>query len=140
MGAHQRGKLRDGSCVSEHEARTSTSNLRSARRRARVPSMRSLSFAMPSDHRTATTFELVRAFYERIWNVGELRAADELLAADFTFRGSLETEIRGRAAFCDYVHSIRSALDHYHCHMMDCVTEGDRAFAKMLFSGIHVGP
>jgi len=32
---------------------------------------------------------LVEAFYARIWNAGELAAADALLADDLTFRGSL---------------------------------------------------
>jgi predicted ester cyclase len=90
-------------------------------------------------HPRATTVELVEAFYERIWNAGELSAVDELLALDFTFRRSLGAEVSGRYAFCEYVHSIRFALDQYRCHILDCVTEGDRAFAKMLFSGIHVG-
>ena len=35
---------------------------------------------------------------------------------------------------------VRTALDRYHCDILDCVTEGDRVFAKMRFSGIHVGP
>jgi len=84
--------------------------------------------------------QLVQAFYDRIWNAGDTGAADELLAEDFAFRGSLGPEMRGRAAFCDYVQMVRAALDRYHCDILDCVTEGDRVFAKMRFSGIHVGP
>jgi steroid delta-isomerase-like uncharacterized protein len=82
---------------------------------------------------------LVRAFYERIWNAGELEAARELLAADFAFRGSLGPEMRGREAFCEYVRSVRSALADYRCEILDCVTEDQRAFARMRFGGIHVG-
>jgi predicted ester cyclase len=86
------------------------------------------------------TIQLVRIFYDRIWNVGDTSAVDELLAEDFTFRGSLGPEMRGREAFCDYVRMVRTALDRYRCDILDCVTEGERAFAKMRFSGIHVGP
>ena len=39
---------------------------------------------------------MVRAFYDRIWNAGDTGAADELLAEDFRFRGSLGPEMRGR--------------------------------------------
>ena len=95
---------------------------------------------MPIDQDSSTTSQLVEAFYERIWNAGELGAANELLALDFTFRGSLGAEVRGRDAFCEYVRSVRSALDQYRCDILDRVTEGNQAFAKMLFSGIHVGP
>ena len=86
------------------------------------------------------TPQLVRAFYDRIWNAGDIRAADELLAEDFTFRGSLGSEMRGREAFCDYARMVRAALGDYRCDILECVTEGNRAFAKMSFSGIHAGP
>ena len=82
---------------------------------------------------------LVEAFYRRIWNEGDLAAASELLSEDFCFRGSLGSEMRGRAAFREYVRSVRSALKDYHCEILACVTEADQAFAKMLFGGIHVG-
>jgi steroid delta-isomerase-like uncharacterized protein len=83
--------------------------------------------------------KLVEAFYQRIWNEGDERAIPELLAEDFSFRGSLGMELRGREAFKEYVRSIRTALAHYQCDILACVTEGDQAFAKMRFSGIHVG-
>jgi predicted ester cyclase len=81
---------------------------------------------------------LVSAFYERIWNDGELDASAELLAEAFTFRGSLGTELKGRRAFLDYVRSVRGALANYRCEILECVSDGARAFAKMRFSGRHV--
>ena len=83
---------------------------------------------------------LVTAFYERIWNTGELDAILELLAEDFIFRGSLGKEMRGRKPFEDYVRSVRGSLSNYHCAILDCVSEENRAFAKMRFSGIHTAP
>jgi steroid delta-isomerase-like uncharacterized protein len=86
------------------------------------------------------TPSLVKAFYERIWNAGDLAAAPELLAEGFVFRGSLGSEMVGRGAFGDYVRSVRGALGGYNCEILDCVAEGDRAFARMRFSGMHTGP
>ena len=86
-----------------------------------------------------STPNLVEAFYQRIWDVGDLEAASELLTTDFSFRGSLGPELRGQDAFKGYVQSIRAALADYHCEIMECVTEGDQAFARMRFSGRHVG-
>jgi predicted ester cyclase len=83
---------------------------------------------------------LVEAFYARIWNVGDLSAAAELLSDDFSFRGSLGPEMRGRKAFIEYVQSVRTALAHYRCEILDCVAEENQAFAKMRFSGLHVAP
>ena len=82
---------------------------------------------------------VVDAFYQRIWNTGDLRAASELLTTDFSFRGSLGAELQGQDAFKEYVRSIRSALADYRCEILECVTERDRAFAQMRFSGHHVG-
>lgn len=83
---------------------------------------------------------LVEAFYERIWNAGDLAAVPELLREDFSFRGSLGAELRGHEAFKDYVRSVRGALANYHCEILACVAEGEQAFAKMRFSGTHVAP
>jgi steroid delta-isomerase-like uncharacterized protein len=81
---------------------------------------------------------LVEAFYDRIWNYGDLDAAAELLARDFSFRGSLGNELKGVEAFQQYVRSVRSALADYRCEILACVAEGNEAFAKMRFSGRHV--
>ena len=47
--------------------------------------------------------------------------------------------MRGYQPFKDYVCSVRGSLTNYYCEILDCVTEGDRAFAKMRFSGLHTG-
>lgn len=82
---------------------------------------------------------LIKAFYERIWNTGDLAAIPDLLAEGFAFRGSLGVELYGHKAFADYVSSVRGSLSGYRCEVLDCVTEKDQAFAKMRFSGAHVG-
>jgi steroid delta-isomerase-like uncharacterized protein len=86
-----------------------------------------------------STPALVSAFYERIWNCGDLEAVEELLSEDFRFRGSLGSELEGREPFRGYVRAIRGALADYRCDILDCVSENDRAFARMRFSGRHVG-
>lgn len=83
---------------------------------------------------------LVESFYSRIWNAGDLSAAKDLLSEELSFRGSLGPERRGRKAFDEYVQSVRTALADYHCEILDCVAENNKAFAKMRFSGTHVGP
>jgi steroid delta-isomerase-like uncharacterized protein len=83
---------------------------------------------------------LVERFYAQIWNSGDMSAVSRLLAEDFSFRGSLGTELRGREAFVDYVLAVRAPLASYRCEILDCVTEGGRAFARMRFSGLHTGP
>ncbi len=81
---------------------------------------------------------IVNAFYSRIWNQGDLAASSDLLAEDFRFRGFLGPQLRGIDAFAEYVRSVREALADYNCEILDCVTEQNKAFAKMCFFGIHV--
>jgi predicted ester cyclase len=83
---------------------------------------------------------LVNGFYERIWNAGDEAAMHELLSTEFQFRGSLGAVLKGHAAFWEYVCGVRIALAHYRCEILECVSEGQQAFAKMRFSGMHVGP
>jgi predicted ester cyclase len=86
-----------------------------------------------------STPPLVEDFYARLWNAGDEAALQQLLSTEFLFRGSLGAEIKGQAAFWDYVCGVRTALAHYRCDIRECVFEGQRAFAKMRFSGTHVG-
>jgi steroid delta-isomerase-like uncharacterized protein len=88
---------------------------------------------------SSRSLKLMRSFYDRIWNAGETDAADQLLAEDFVFRGSLGAEMRGRAAFLHYVRMVRTALHSYHCDILECVAEKNRVFAKMRFCGMHIG-
>lgn len=87
-----------------------------------------------------TVPHLVDRFYRQIWNDGDLAAVSELLSETCTFRGSLGTNLQGRDAFSKYVVMVRGALANYKCQILECVAEGDRAFAKMEFSGLHVAP
>jgi len=87
-----------------------------------------------------TPREAVAAFYDRIWNRLDKAAIAELIHPDFTFRGSLGPTMTGHAAFADYVDMVVGALAGYRCTVRDLVSEGDRAFARMHFEGIHRGP
>ena len=62
--------------------------------------------------------ELVRAFYERIWNAGDLSCLPDLLSPAFVFKGSLGDELEGWNAFGNYVRSVRSVLAEYRCEIL----------------------
>jgi steroid delta-isomerase-like uncharacterized protein len=82
---------------------------------------------------------LVASFYSDLWNRGDLSFVPALLRDDFTFRGSLGDERKGPAGFVAYLTAVRGALGSYRCDVLDLVAEGRRAFARMRFSGVHVG-
>lgn len=81
----------------------------------------------------------VTRFYEVLWDAQDRDAIPTLLHEDFTFRGSLGIDKTGHDGFAEYVDMVHAALGDYRCHIEALVEEGDRVFAKMKFTGIHVG-
>lgn len=82
---------------------------------------------------------LVEAFYHDLWNRQDRSQVGRLLHEDMTFRGSLGEVKRGHTAFWDYVRMVTGALGDYRCEIKALVCDADRAFARMLFSGVHRG-
>lgn len=80
---------------------------------------------------------LVKGFYQRLWDAREMTAMADLLAPDFTFRGSLGDEKRGHQGFAEYVEVVHTALAEYRCHIDQLVAEDNKVFAKMSFTGLH---
>jgi predicted ester cyclase len=87
-----------------------------------------------------TPRDAVQAFYDQVWNRRDKAAIADLLHPDCTFRGSLGPTMTGHAPFAAYVASVTEALGDYRCTILDLVVEGERAFARMQFEGIHRGP
>ena len=83
------------------------------------------------------TRELVEAFYFEVWNHADETRAREILADSFRFRGSLGTERTGPEGFIAYMRDVHRALADYRCGIEDVVTDGDRAAARMRFTGRH---
>lgn len=83
--------------------------------------------------------ELVRLFYEKLWNEIDFAIADEILHPDVTFRGSVGVGATGRQEVCDYVRMVTTALSGYRCDVESLIAEGNSVAAKVRFSGIHVG-
>ena len=81
--------------------------------------------------------EQVRRFYEILWNAHDKDAMPSVLHENFTFRGSLGQEKRDRGGFAEYVDMVPKSLGDYRCIIEELVSEGDKVFAKMTFTGIH---
>ena len=79
----------------------------------------------------------VRRFYAEIWNSHDKTVIPQILSADFKFRGSLGPQKEGHAQFASYVDFVHDALGDYRCDIEDLVISESKAFAKMLFSGVH---
>ncbi|HKV53394.1 MAG TPA: DUF3565 domain-containing protein, partial [Candidatus Binataceae bacterium] len=78
---------------------------------------------------------LVRRYYEELWNQWKLELIDGLIADDFRFRGSLGLETRGRAAFGDYVRTIRAAFPDFHNSIEGMIAEDNKVVARLIYTG-----
>lgn len=83
--------------------------------------------------------ELVQIFYEKLWNEIDFGVVDEILHSDVTFRGSVGVGASGRQEVCDYVQMVTAALSGYRCEIEQLISDGDKAAARVRFSGLHVG-
>jgi steroid delta-isomerase-like uncharacterized protein len=83
--------------------------------------------------------ELVRRYYETLWNPWNFSVAADLLASDLRFRGSLGVEARGLAEFQRYMEFVRAAFPDFHNAIQDLVAEGNQVFARLLYTGTHEG-
>jgi predicted ester cyclase len=83
--------------------------------------------------------ELVRAFYEEVWNRNDAARARQLLDPAVRFRGSLGPERIGPDGFIAYMSEVHAALADYRCTVEDLVEGDGRAAARVRFEGVHRG-
>ena len=89
---------------------------------------------------TATVRELVGRFYDELWNAWDDAAVDDVLAPDFAFRGSLGAETVGRDGWRGYRDTVRAGSADFHNAVASLVVDGERAAARLHYSGTHTGP
>ena len=82
---------------------------------------------------------LVQRCYEEMWNRWNFALANELLADDISFRGSLGAEMRGREQFCDYILRVQNAFPDFQNRINQMVAEDDCVVARLTYTGTHRG-
>jgi steroid delta-isomerase-like uncharacterized protein len=83
--------------------------------------------------------DLVRRYYEALWNRWDFALADELIAEAVVFRGSLGISVQGREGFKAYMRTIRAAFPDFHNHIEELIAENDRVTARLTYTGTQQG-
>jgi predicted ester cyclase len=83
--------------------------------------------------------DLVRHFYDDLWNRWDDALVDTVLAPSFEFRGSLGTTTTGRDGWRSYRDSVRAGSSDFHNSVVTLVCDGPSAAARLLYSGTHTG-
>jgi steroid delta-isomerase-like uncharacterized protein len=82
---------------------------------------------------------LIRRFFDEMWNPWNFAKADELLAPEIVFQGTLGNELRGRDAFRTYMRKVQSAFPDFHNSIVEITAEDDRVAARTFYRGTHRG-
>lgn len=82
---------------------------------------------------------VVRRYFEEMLNQGDLAGADEVFAANMTFRGSNLPEMRGIEAAKGFCAAIRTAFPDIHYDVSDLIAEADKVVARWSATGVHQG-
>ena len=88
----------------------------------------------------AVAQSLVKRFYEDMWNRFDVTVLDEITAPRVSFQGSLGDVMVGREPLAAYVRKVQTAFPDFHNEVGSLVVEGDRAFARLCYTGTHLGP
>jgi len=81
---------------------------------------------------------VVKIFYEEVWNKNNIQIVSEILDEKLTFRGSIGEIKIGHSGFIEYQALITKSLKNYKCKILELIEEGNKISAKMEFSGLHV--
>jgi len=82
---------------------------------------------------------LIEAWYHRMWNQWDKSVFAEILDPQIAFRGSLGQEKRGYAGLGEYMDGIRAAFPDFHNRIEEILSDGDKAFARLTYTGTHEG-
>jgi steroid delta-isomerase-like uncharacterized protein len=83
---------------------------------------------------------LVRRFVEEIFNQGNMRLADEIVAPDFVEHEQLPPGIpNGREGVKAMTSMMRSAFPDFKATIEDILADGDKVVIRMTWSGSHKG-
>jgi steroid delta-isomerase-like uncharacterized protein len=83
--------------------------------------------------------KIIRRYYNELWNNWDLAVADELIASEIAFRGSLSVVVQGLEAFKGYVNLVRAAFPDFHNTIEELIAEGDKVVARLTYTGTHRG-
>jgi steroid delta-isomerase-like uncharacterized protein len=90
---------------------------------------------------SAENIQVVKRWFDEVWNKGRMEAIDELFAADGIAHGLGEAgkDVRGAEGFKPFVQRIRSAFPDIHITVDDTISEGDKIAARFSATMTHTG-
>lgn len=89
--------------------------------------------------RKLTSKDLVKLYYEELWNNKNKDYIDTLFDDNITFHGSLGISSSGKKEFEQYMDMIHSAIPALFHSIIDIVVDEDNIAVRALYTGKHTG-
>jgi steroid delta-isomerase-like uncharacterized protein len=88
---------------------------------------------------TTTNKEIVRRFYEEVFNQRNVDAIDELVHLEFTNHDPTPVASRDPESMKQFIHTITQAFPDHHHAIEDLIAEGDKVVMRCTLTGTHQG-
>ena len=82
---------------------------------------------------------LIQRFYNNLWNKFDKSQIPNLLKKDFKFRGTFGHVTNGYNDFSKAVDFVKNFSPDQKITILDIISENNKSFAKIKFSGTHKG-
>jgi predicted ester cyclase len=86
-----------------------------------------------------TNKELVKLYYNELWNKQNKDYIDILFDDNITFHGSLDVSVTGKEEFRNYMDTILTGIPNLFHSVVTMVCEDDTIAVKALYNGRHTG-
>ena len=86
-----------------------------------------------------TNKELVKLYYNELWNKQNKDYIDILFDDNITFHGSLDISVVGKEKFKEYMDTILTGIPNLFHSIIMMVSEDDTIAVKALYNGRHTG-
>lgn len=83
--------------------------------------------------------DIVKKYYEELWNKQNYSLIDELFDDQLLFRGSLNIETKGKEAFKEYMKNILTGIPNLYHGIELMVCENSSVAVRAIYNGTHTG-
>ena len=86
-----------------------------------------------------TNKEIVKLYYDELWNKQKKEYIDTLFDDNITFHGSLNINTKGKKEFENYMETILTGIPNLFHSIVSIVDEGEQIAVRALYNGRHTG-
>lgn len=83
--------------------------------------------------------DMIRAFYERMWNELDKSLVAELMLENVTYRTLIGDVVSGRDDYANYMDKVAGPFADFRVEILDLIEEDNRIAAKLRFRATHAG-